>query len=131
MPKENRKFVVKRTAIGLGLFTLEPIRAGERIIEYLGRVITNEEADKQGGKYLFQLDENYYIDGRVRTNLARYLNHSCRPNADVYVSGKRIWIWSKRHIRAGEEITFNYGKAFIKEYLVSLGLKCKCEKCRA
>lgn len=130
MPREKRRFAVKRTTIGLGLFTLEPIPRHQRIIEYKGRIITSQEADKIGGKYLFEINEKYYIDGRVRTNLARYLNHSCRPNAEVYVSGKRIWLWSKRAIRAGEEITFHYGKAFIEEYLTSLGIKCKCIKCR-
>jgi SET domain-containing protein len=129
MPIEKRKLTVKRTSIGLGLFTLEPIPVGERIIEYKGRIITREEAEEVGGKYLFEINENYYIDGRDRTNLGRYLNHSCRPNAVCYVSGKRIWLWSKRTIRAGEELTINYGKAFIKEYLSSQGLRCKCVKC--
>ena len=121
----KRKLAVKRTTIGLGLFTLEPIPPGERIIEYRGRIITSEEANELGGKYLFEINEKYYIDGRDRTNLGRYLNHSCRPNAEVHISRKRIWIWSKRAIRAREEITFNY-----KEYLASLGLKCKCVKCK-
>lgn len=124
-------FAVRRTATGLGLFTLRPIPAGRRIIEFVGPVITGEEAEAKGGKYLFEIDEDCYIDGSARTNLGRYLNHSCRPNAAAYVSGKRVWIWSKRAIRAGEEITFNYGKAFVKEYLASQGLRCKCEKCRA
>lgn len=126
---EKRKFAVKRTSIGLGLFTLEPIAAGKRIIEYKGRIITSEEAEAVGGKYLFEINEKYYIDGRDRTNLGRYLNHSCRPNAEVWVTGKRIWVWSKRAIRAGEEITFHYGKVFVKEYLTSQGLSCKCVKC--
>lgn len=109
---------------------MRPIPAGKRIIEFVGKLITAEEAEIKGGKYLFEIDENWYIDGSTRTNLGRYLNHSCRPNAVAYISGKRVWIWSKKAIRAGEEITFNYGKAFVKDYLPSLGLKCRCEKCR-
>jgi SET domain-containing protein len=120
---------VRRSVTGLGLFTLEAIPAGRRIIEFVGELITGEEAERRGGKYLFEIDENCYIDGRARTNLARYLNHSCRPNALAYISGKRVWLWSKRAIRAGEEITFDYGRAFVKEYLPSQGLKCRCEKC--
>lgn len=127
----NGKFAVRRTVTGLGLFTLHPIPAGKRIIEFVGTVITGEQAELQGGKYLFEISEDWYIDGSARTNLARYLNHSCRPNAVAYISGKRIWIWSRRAIHGGEEITFNYGKAFVKEYLPSLGLKCRCEKCRS
>jgi SET domain-containing protein len=129
MPKRDRKLAVKRSVTGLGLFTLQPIPAGERIIEFVGNVITGEEAEVKGGKYLFEINENCYIDGSARTNLARYLNHSCRPNAVAYISGNRIWIWSKRAIQAGEEITFNYGKVFVKEYLASQGMKCRCAKC--
>lgn len=130
MPNGNGKFAVRRSATGLGLVTLQPIAAGRRIIEFVGPLITGEEAEIKGGKYLFEINEHWYIDGSARTNLARYLNHSCRPNAVAYISGKRIWLWSKRAIRAGEEITFNYGSAFVKEYLPSQGLQCRCEKCR-
>jgi SET domain-containing protein len=129
MTNGNGNLAVRRSATGLGLFTLQPLPAGKRIVEFVGKVITGEEAEIKGGKYLFEINEDWYIDGSARTNLARYLNHSCRPNAVAYISGKRIWIWSKRAIRAGEEITFNYGKAFVKEYLPSQGLKCRCEKC--
>lgn len=127
----NGKFAVRRTVTGLGLFTLQPIPAGKRIIEFVGPLINGEQAERKGGKYLFEIDDDCYIDGSARANLGRYLNHSCRPNAVAYISGKRIWLWSKRAIRAGEEITFNYGKAFVKEYLPSLGLRCRCEKCRS
>ena len=129
MHEGSSEFAVKRAATGLGLFTLKPIPAGRRIIEFAGKVITGAEAEIKGGKYLFEINEKWYIDGSARTNLGRYLNHSCRPNAVAFISGKRVWIWSKRSIRAGEEITFNYGKAFVKEYLPSLGLECRCEKC--
>jgi SET domain-containing protein len=129
MAKRTGKLVVKRSVTGLGLFTLEPIPAGTRIIEFVGRLITGEEAEVKGGKYLFEVNENCYIDGSARSNLARYLNHSCGPNAAAHISGKRIWIWSRRAIRAGEEITFNYGKAFVEEYLASQGTECKCAKC--
>jgi uncharacterized protein len=131
MPNANNNLAVRRSLTGRGLFTLHPIPAGRRIIEFVGEIITGDEAESRGGKYLFEINENWYIDGSARTNLARYLNHSCRPNAVAHISGKRIWIWSKRAIRAGEEITFNYGKVFVKEYLPSQGLQCRCEKCRS
>ena len=82
MPTGNRRLAVKRTATGLGLFTLKRIPAGRRVIEYTGTLITNEEADEKGGKYLFGLDDKYTLDGSPRSNTARYINHSCAPNAD-------------------------------------------------
>ena len=123
----NPSFAVKRTDIGLGLFALRPFKKGKRMIEYTGPVITSEEADRKGGLYLFELDENYTVDGSPRTNLARYINHSCRPNAEAFIYGKRIWIYSKRDIRAGEALTLNYGPKYFDEIIKPKG--CKCEKC--
>jgi SET domain-containing protein len=127
MNKGNRNFAVKRTATGLGLFALQPIPRGKRIIEYVGRIVSGEEADSSGGKYFFELDEKRAIDGSPRTNLARYINHSCRPNAKGYTSGHRIWIWSLRAIKAGEQITINYGKDYLDAHIK----QCKCESCAA
>jgi SET domain-containing protein len=123
----NPNFAVRRTHIGLGLFALRPFAKGRRMIEYVGPIITSEEADRKGGRYLFEIDENRTIDGSARTNLARYINHSCRPNAEAFIYGKRIWVYSKRAIRAGEALTLNYGKKYFDEFIRPVG--CKCEKC--
>src|SRR5436853_5047273 len=107
MNKGKLNLAVKRTMTGLGLFTLVPIPKGRRIIEYTGPIVTAEEATQRGGKYYFELDDKHMIDGSSRSNKARYLNHSCRPNAKAYISGRRIWIWSLRRLKAGEEITID------------------------
>jgi SET domain-containing protein len=125
MNKGHHGLAVKRTATGLGLFTLRTIPASQRIIEYAGPVVTIEEANQGRGKYFFDLDEKQAIDGSPRSNKARYINHSCRPNAKGYTSGRRIWIWSLRKIEAGEEITIDYGK----DYLETRVKRCKCERC--
>ena len=122
---KREDFAIRRTATGLGLFTLRPIKSGKRIVEYSGTIITNEEADRRGGRYLFELDEKRAVDGTTRSNLARYINHSCRPNAEGLTTGSRIWVWALRDIEAGEELTLNYGK----EYLDAHIRRCMCEKC--
>ncbi|HLL73088.1 MAG TPA: SET domain-containing protein [Pyrinomonadaceae bacterium] len=127
MNKENDKFVVKRTNSGLGLFTLKTIPYNKRVIEYVGPILTNEEVEKRSGKYFFELDEKRSIDGSSRQNIARYINHSCRPNARGYTTGNRIWIWSLREIKAGEQITIDYGKSYFNDHIKPVG--CKCEKC--
>jgi SET domain-containing protein len=128
MTMGNPKCVVKRSSTGLGLFAARLIPAGKRIIEYTGRLITNEEVERRkNGKYFFGVDAKYSIDGSERGNIARYINHSCRPNAEAYVAGKRVWIWSKREIKPGEEITYNYGKEYFDDHIKPVG--CKCEKC--
>lgn len=125
MNKENRKLAVKRTATGLGLFALEPVPADKKIIEYVGRIITIEEANKSRSKYLFDLSARRAIDGSSRSNTARYINHSCKPNAKAFTDGKRVWIWSLRKIQAGEEITIDYGEEYINAHIKL----CKCQTC--
>jgi SET domain-containing protein len=129
MTRDYRSLAVKRTATGLGLFTLLPIRAGKRIIEYLGPVLTSEEAARRGGKYLFSVNEKLTIDGSARSNTARYINHSCRPNAEAFTYGRRIWIYSKRALRAGEQITIHYGEEYLNTHMKYVA--CKCEVCAA
>jgi len=127
MNKGNHRFAVKRSATGLGLFTTEPIPRGKRIIEYTGTIVSAEEADSSNRKYFFELDDKRAIDGSARTNLARYINHSCRPNSKGYTSGRRIWIWSLRTIKAGEELTIDYGKDYLDAHIK----QCKCDSCAA
>lgn len=127
MPDKNQRFAIKRTVNGLGFFTLIPIPADKKIIEYIGPILTREEADKKGGRYLMTIDEDYLIDGSPRSNAARYINHSCQPNAKAYRTGVRIWIWSIREIEASEEITIDYGKKYFDDFIKPAG--CKCEKC--
>jgi len=128
MSERKMNYVVKRAATGLGLFAVEPIPAHKRIIEYVGKLISNEEVEQRSGKYFFGVNTKWSIDGSARSNTARYLNHSCRPNAEAFISGHRIWVWSKRKIKAGEEITIDYGKEYFDDHIKPRG--CKCEACR-
>jgi SET domain-containing protein len=123
----HRNLAVKRTATGLGLFTLSPIRVGKRIIEYIGPLITSEAAESRGGKYLFTVNEKLTIDGSARSNTARYINHSCQPNAEAFTYGRRVWIYSKQALQAGEQITIHYGEEYLNAHMKQAD--CKCEVC--
>jgi len=59
--------------------------------------------------YIFTLSKNYDIDGNVPWNTARLINHSCDPNCEAWIEGRRIHIHALRDINAGEELTFDYG----------------------
>ncbi len=119
--------MVKRTNTGLGLFALQPIAKGTRIIEYTGPLIPNEEVDKRRGRYFFGVNTKWTIDGSPRSNVARYINHSCKPNAEALISGRRVWIWSRKNIKPGEEIAYDYGKEYFDDIIKPMG--CRCEKC--
>src|SRR4051812_37324181 len=121
------RYAVRRATTGLGLFATRPIAAGRRIIQYVGPILTSAEVERRTGRYFFSIDEEYAVDGSARANLARYVNHSCRPNAEALVEGKRIWIWSRRAIEPGEQITIDYGEEYFDDYIKPVG--CKCEPC--
>jgi SET domain-containing protein len=112
---------------GLGFFTLVPIPEDKKIIEYTGLILTSEEAEKANPRFLMSLDGDYFIDGSPESNAARYINHSCQPNAKPYRTGARVWIWSISAIEAGEEITYDYGKNYFNDFIKPVG--CKCTKC--
>jgi len=127
MQPENRRYVVKRTNTGLGLFAVQPIAKGTRIIEYTGPLIPNEEVDQRRGRYFFGVNSKWTIDGSPRSNVARYINHSCKPNAEALISSRRVWIWSRKNIKPGEEIAYDYGKEYFEDIIKPMG--CRCEKC--
>lgn len=127
MGKTSGITIVKRSKIGLGLFAAEDIPKAAKIIQYTGKIITNNDAERHRGRYLFTLDDERTIDGSGRENLARYINHSCRPNADSGVIDDEIWIIAKRKIKAFEEITINYGRSYFNQFIKPKG--CKCVKC--
>ena len=130
MPRTSsrRPYRVGRSRTGLGLFAATAIRKGSFIIRYTGPRITNAEADRRENKYLFELNNRWTIDGKSRGNVARYINHSCRPNAEVYFVGHAIKIRARKNIETGEEIGYDYGKDHFNAYIKPKG--CQCVKCR-
>lgn len=127
MGQSEQSYAVKRSKTGLGLFATEFIRKGTRIIEYVGPRVPNEQVEKSNGKYFFGVNSKWSINGSGRENVARYINHSCRPNAEAIISKGRVWIWSRKNIKPGEEITYDYGKEYFEGIIQEMG--CKCEKC--
>jgi len=117
---------VKRSSAGLGLFATRPYRRGERIIEYFGRTLTNAEEYSSRSKYLFEVNSRRTIDGATRTNIARYINHSCHPNCEPEIVRGRIFIDAIRSIKPGEEFVYDYGEEYFNEHIRPYG--CRCAK---
>ena len=120
-------FRVGKSTAGLGLFATDEIKRGDFLIEYYGPIISTEESDKKGGRYMFKIDKDWTINGAVRYNTARYINHSCKPNAFVEQDGRRMFIYAKKNIHLGEEIGYNYGKEYWEDLIGPS--KCMCDHC--
>lgn len=107
---------------GSGVYAAKDMAEGTKIIEYVGEKIDKEESERRAwaqvehaektgdaAVYIFTLSKKWDIDGNVPWNTARLLNHSCDPNCETWVEEKRIFIYAKRDIAKGEELTFDYG----------------------
>jgi SET domain-containing protein len=130
MRHQRGPFRVGRSPTGLGLFATEPIKRGKFIIEYWGKLVRWKEVDDEDqNRYFFDLNTRWAIDGADRRNTARYINHSCKPNAVPYEVRRKIKIYAKRKILPGEEITYDYGKEYFDQFLAPIG--CKCAGCAA
>lgn len=127
----NKPYRVGRSKTGLGLFATKPIKKGTRIVRYFGPILDSriKEQDDIENKYLFELNGRWTIDGSVRKNVARYINHSCRPNAesDVRPRERKVFIRAIKNIEPGDEINYDYGTDYFKAYLKPIG--CKCASC--
>jgi SET domain-containing protein len=96
----------------LGGFAKTEIPVGTQVIEYVGEKITKDESIRRceaNNHFIFALNDREDLDGNVDWNPARYINHSCAPNCEVEWDGSHLWLVAKRDIKAGEEVTFNYG----------------------
>jgi len=101
---------------GLGVFALQPIAKGTRVIEYLGERVSHAEADRRyEGKdaadnhtFLFIADDTTVIDAGVDGNEARFVNHGCKPNCESVIEDARVFIEAIRRIAPGEELTYDY-----------------------
>ena len=130
-------YKIKKSKIdnkGRGLYAKFDIKEGTKIINYLGKIISNKEVDnsnKFDNKkpiYLFTLNNRYTLDGDFHWNIAGLVNHSCNNNCDYRGKGLKVWITSIRDIKKGEEFTCDYGFSYDRDYK-QFPCKCKSKNC--
>jgi uncharacterized protein len=131
----KKPYRIGRSRTGLGLFATKPIKKGTKIVRYFGPLLDckKKKDDAVENKYLFELNGRWTIDGSVRENIARYINHACKPNAesDVRPRKRKVFIRAIKNIEPGDEINYDYGTDYFKAYLKPIGCKCDaCEKKR-
>ena len=118
-----------------GLYASKNIKAGEKIIEYVGKLISKKETesnpkfDNERDIYLFNLNEKWDLDGDYHWNTARLINHSCNPNCEVEGKGLKLWISAIKDIKKGEELSYDYGFSYSKEDLDNFVCKCGSKNC--
>ena len=119
------KIAARRSSIhGNGVFAIAPIKKGERVVQYKGLLRSHADVDAQhadqdetGHTFLFTLNDDYVIDANHGGNIARWINHSCKPNCEALTDEDegddrrkdRVFIEATRAIKPGEELTYNYG----------------------
>lgn len=125
---------------GRGLFARRAIRAGTKIVEYLGELIDKEESTRRGlalmesskqtggaSVYIFDLNETHDLDGNFEWNPARLCNHSCEPNCEVVNEEDRLFMYALRDISKGEELSFDYG--YDIEHFMEHPCRCGSASC--
>lgn len=139
---ENKWVYVKDSGIhGRGVFAKRDIPNEKRIMEYVGERISKDESSRRGTEqmkmaakdkavgavYIFDLNEEWDIDGNVPENIARYSNHSCDENCEAYNIDDKIFYYTCQAIKKGEEILIDYGYAL--EHFADHPCKCGAPKC--
>ena len=127
--KQKKSNIDKR-----GLFATQNVKKGTRIIEYKGKIITKKETEKNSkfdndkDIYLFNLNSRYDLDGDYSWNTARLVNHSCNPNCEVEGKGLKLWITSIKDIKKDEELSYDYGFGYDRDYK-QFPCKCAAKNC--
>jgi uncharacterized protein len=119
---------IARARTGLGLFATHPIRKGTWLLEYTGPLLTAKQSaikEAQDARYLFEVNKRWTVDGSPRSNIARYANHSHKPNMEPVIEGTRIFLKAIRNIEPGDELVYNYGRDYLSFYIPV----CKCADC--
>jgi uncharacterized protein len=133
--RTNKRVEVRQSGVhGKGVFVVEPIAKGEIIFEYVGQVITWAEALRRhphdpsnpNHTFYFHIDDNNVIDGSVRGNAAKWINHACTPNCEAEDDEGRIFIKALRKLKPGEELFYDYGLVIDERYTPKLKKEFAC-----
>ena len=135
VPSRGRRIQVRRSGVhGKGVFALQPIPAGEVILEYVGEIIKWPEALRRhphdpsdpNHTFYFTIDDGQVIDANVGGNASRWINHACEPNCEADQDGSRVFIKALRDLMPGEELFYDYGLVIDERYTPALKKQYEC-----
>jgi SET domain-containing protein len=131
----GKRIQVRRSGVhGKGVFALQDLAEGETLIEYVGEVISWDEAQDRhphdpndpNHTFYFHVNEDKVIDALHGGNSSRWINHSCDPNCEADEENDRIFIKAIRNIKAGEELSYDYGLIIDEPYTQKLKAEYPC-----
>ena len=131
----GRRIQVRRSGVhGKGVFAVQAIPEGSRIIEYKGQIITWPEALRRhphnpaepNHTFYFHIDDKHVIDANVDGNAARWINHACDPNCRAEETDGRVFIEALRDLQPGEELFYDYGLIIDERYTPKLKKEYEC-----
>ena len=134
-PVASRRIQTRRSGVhGKGVYAVVDLAEGETLIEYVGEVITWDEALERhphdpadpNHTFYFHIDEGHVIDAKVGGNSSRWINHSCAPNCEAEIDEGRVFIRARRNIKAGEELFYDYGLVIDEPYTAKLKAQYPC-----
>ncbi len=137
----KKLYTVRESSIhNRGLFAKCSIDEGSPVIQYTGEKISKEESSRraleweedarklgQGLVYIFEIDEDWDLDGQIGENPAKYINHSCEGNCEAINKDGEIWIYSIKNISKGDELSYDYG--YDMEHFLDHPCHCGSENC--
>jgi SET domain-containing protein len=139
----KRRIQVRRSGVhGKGVFALQDLAEGETLIEYVGEIISWDEAQDRhphdpqdpNHTFYFHVNEDKVIDALHGGNSSRWINHSCAPNCEADEDNERVFIKALRNIKAGEELNYDYGliidEPYTKKLLAEYPCWCGAKNCR-
>ncbi len=131
----NRRIQTRRSGVhGKGVFAVQDIAEGETIMEYVGEVISWDEAQERhphdptdpNHTFYFSLEDGNVIDALYGGNSSRWINHSCDGNCEADEVEGRVYIKALRNIAAGEELNYDYGLIIDERYTPKLKAEYPC-----
>jgi len=131
----GRRIQTRRSGVhGKGVYALVDLAEGETLIEYVGEVISWDQALERHPHdpanpqhtFYFHIDDDRVIDAKVGGNSSRWINHSCEPNCEAEVEAGRVFIRALRPIAAGEELFYDYGLVIDEPYTAALKKQYPC-----
>lgn len=142
VPIEQRLAVRRSHIHGWGLFNKgADVPKDDPIVEYMGETIRQPIADQrerayevsgEGSCYMFRLDLHRIVDATKIGCMARFMNHSCKPNAYAKIisvdteggAERKIVVFANRLIASGEEITYGTFRSDVEQQCLVILHSC-------